>query len=74
MDFTPHAYQTQAVDWLLERTDPTGGAALFLDPGLGKTAITLTWLQSLAREGKRRAALVVAPLRVWCSGWPQVLE
>ena len=77
MIFTPHAYQTQAIAWLLHRTERPrhagAGAALFLDPGLGKTAIALSWLQELAKRN-RGPALVVAPLRVCYSVWPQEIE
>jgi len=51
---------------MLER----GAAALFLDPGLGKTSITAAALKVLRRDGQLRAALVIAPLRVVKLVWP----
>lgn len=73
MKYCPHEYQRFALRWLLQRTlvDNAGGAGLFLDPGLGKTVITLAWLQCLRRLGLVKRALVVAPLRVIYSVWPQ---
>ena len=40
MFWEPHEYQKEAVKFLVER----GSAALWLDPGLGKTAIVLSAL------------------------------
>ena len=62
----PHAYQKKAVKFLLER----GAAALFLDPGLGKTSITAAVLKVLKRDGQMRGALVIAPLRPAQLVWP----
>ena len=50
------------------------GAGLFLDPGLGKTLITLTLLQQLRDLGEIESALVVAPLRVCRLVWGQEIE
>lgn len=60
----PHKYQKKAVKFLLEHA----AAALFLDPGLGKTSVTLAAFKFLKKEGTAERALVVAPLkpcRVW---------
>lgn len=62
-----HAYQRRAVDFLCER----GSAALFLDPGLGKTSIVLDAFRRLLEAGVARKALVVAPLRVCQTVWRQ---
>ena len=49
-----------------------GSAGLFLDPGLGKTSIVLSAYKILRREGMaRKGMLVIAPLRVCHSVWPQ---
>ena len=78
MRFSPHQYQTEALEWLIRRTvvetDGDSGAALFLDPGLGKTSITLSWLRLLSEMKLQKAALVVAPLRVIYSVWPQEVQ
>lgn len=68
----PHAYQLRAVDFVLSRLYSRGdlGAGLFLDPGLGKTSITLHVIDALrAMEGRCRT-LVIAPLRVVYGVWP----
>lgn len=56
----PHDYQKKALKFLLSH--PEGG--LLLDPGLGKTAITLAALKVL-----KMRALVIAPLRVVYEVW-----
>jgi len=75
MRFSPHQYQRTALEWLIKRTilgsPEESGAALFLDPGLGKTSITLSWLRLLSGMKLQKAALIVAPLRVIYSVWPQ---
>jgi len=50
------------------------GAGLFLDPGLGKTAITLGVLKILKEKNLLKRALVISPLRVCYSVWPEELE
>lgn len=45
-------------------------AALFLDPGSGKTSITYAALATLKSEGMLHGALVVAPLRPATQVWP----
>ncbi len=62
----PHAYQKKAAKWLVSN----GAAALFLDPGLGKTSITLAAFSVLKKQGLAKRALVIAPLRVCHSVWP----
>lgn len=65
--WNPHAYQRKAVKFLLEH----GAAALFLDPGLGKTSVTLAAIKILLKEGVMRGALIVAPLRPARTTWPK---
>jgi SNF2 family DNA or RNA helicase len=66
----PHVYQKKAVKWLLEHA----AAALFLDPGLGKTSITLAALKVLKQRGMIGKVLVIAPLRVCYSVWPDEVQ
>lgn len=66
----PHAYQKKAVRFLLEHA----AAALFLDPGLGKTSVTLAALKVLKSKGMVEKVLLVAPLRVCHSVWPKEVE
>lgn len=69
--WTPHAYQRKAMKFLLGQR----AAALFLDPGLGKTSIALGAFQTLKRMKLSRGMLVLAPLRVATNVWPgQVAE
>jgi len=63
----PHDYQKKAVKFLLEHA----AAALFLDPGLGKTSITLAAIKVLKEKKILSKVLLVAPLRVCHSVWPK---
>ena len=66
----PHAYQKKAVKFLLEHA----ASALFLDPGLGKTSITLAAIKLLKQKKILDKVLLVAPLRVCYSVWPREVE
>lgn len=68
--WSPHAYQRKAVKWLLEH----GAAALFLDPGLGKTSVTLAAFNFLLKRKIASKALIIAPLRVAHQVWPVEAE
>lgn len=74
--FQPHDYQHGVLQWLVRRTviDKHGGAALLLEPGNGKTALTLAWLRLLKGLGLADKALIVAPLRVIYSVWPREVQ
>lgn len=63
----PHAYQKKAVKFLLEHA----ASALFLDPGLGKTSITLAAVKLLKQKKLLDKVLLIAPLRVCYSVWPK---
>lgn len=67
-EWTPHGYQKRAVDFLVAQQ---GAAALFLDPGLGKTSITLSAFAELKARGEAKRMLVIAPLRVCQLVWRQ---
>jgi SNF2 family DNA or RNA helicase len=60
----------RAVKFVLERS----AAGLLLDPGLGKTSIMLAALKLLQRKNQVRSVLVVAPLRVVHSVWPEEIS
>lgn len=64
--WTPHNYQLTALSFLL--SNPHSG--LFLDPGLGKTSISLAAIKILINSGKSKGILMIAPLRVSYSVWP----
>lgn len=69
-DWTPHPYQRKAIAFMIQQAC----AGLFLDPGLGKTSITLAALKILKKKQFMTSALVVAPLRVAHSVWPREVE
>lgn len=66
MKWKPWTYQKRAVKFLTSRAN----AALFLDPGLGKTSISLAAFVRLKKEKIADKALIIAPLRVCYSVWP----
>jgi hypothetical protein len=65
--FIPHDFQQDGINWILSRL----GAGLFLPPGLGKTATTLSAIKLLLQSGDIERVLVVAPLRVAQLVWAQ---
>lgn len=69
MKYEPHRYQEETAARMVR--DPRLG--LFLDPGLGKTSITLEAFRRLRDEMEVRRMLVVAPLRPAYSVWPREL-
>lgn len=66
----PHDYQKKAVKFLQSRQ--AGG--LFLEPGLGKTSITLEVINSYIKEGVVKKVLIIAPLRVCYNVWPEEIK
>lgn len=64
--WTPHKFQKAGVKWLLEHAC----AALFADPGVGKTSMTLGALKVLKKRGMMGKVLIIAPLRVAHQVWP----
>lgn len=70
MKFSPEPYQREMQEFLLQH--PRAYATVGL--GLGKTATTLSALNTLFMDGAIRAALIVAPLRVARVTWPNELE
>lgn len=67
MPWQPHAFQKKGVKFLLEHA----ASALFLDPGLGKTSITLAAIKLLKQKKVLDKVLLIAPLRVCYSVWPK---
>lgn len=64
--WTPPAYQKKAVKFLLEHA----AAGLLLEPGLGKSSITLAAIKVLKARGLLSKVLIIAPLRVCHLVWP----
>ena len=70
MNFSPHNYQSYAIDYI--ENHPV--AAVLLDMGLGKTVISLTAIADLLFDSfEAHRILVVAPLRVARDTWPAEL-
>ena len=71
MKYVPHDYQQYATEYI--KSHPV--AAVLLDMGLGKTAITLTALLDLLFDSfEAHRILVIAPLRVARDTWPAEIE
>lgn len=65
-DFTPRPYQTMIRDHILDR----GRCAIWAGMGMGKTSSTLNALDAIAMVDSA-PTLVLAPLRVARSTWPE---
>lgn len=65
MKLSLHPYQVRAAKFCLGQ----GAAGLFLPPGYGKTAISLTVFNTLRTQNMVRRALVLAPLRPALTVW-----
>ena len=71
MKYIPHDYQQYATEYI--KSHPV--AAVLLDMGLGKTAISLTALLDLLFDSfEAHRILVIAPLRVARDTWPAEIE
>ncbi len=65
MELRLHEYQKRCVEYIIEHP----AAGLFLDMGLGKTAISLTAVAELIDRCEIAKVLVIAPLRVAEDTW-----
>lgn len=63
--WTPQPYHKRGVKFLLQNAC----GILLLDPGLGKTSITLATIKLLIQQGLMKSALVVAPRRACHQVW-----
>ena len=70
MKYKAHPYQAYATNFILEHPI----AAILLDMGLGKSVITLTAINQLIQQGQVHKVLVIAPLRVAKSTWPDEIQ
>ena len=64
--WTPHQYQKKAIKFMVSQAC----AGLFLDMGLGKSAITLAAIKLLKEKGYINKTLIICPLRVAHAVWP----
>lgn len=70
MKYSPHPYQKKAMKFMLGQAC----AGLFLDPGLGKTSITLGAYSVLKAKKFSKGLLIIAPLRACYSVWPAEID
>ena len=71
MEYRPHEYQKYAIRYIMEH--PV--AAILLGCGLGKTSIALSAIDIMLHDSfEIRKALVVAPIRVCTSSWPDEIR
>ena len=70
MLWNPHQYQQNAVKFLVEN----GSGQLWLDPGLGKTSITLEAIKILKAANAINKVLILAPLRPCYAVWPEEIQ
>lgn len=70
IDWKPKNYMKRAVKFLLENS--CGG--LWLDPGLGKTSISLAAIKIFLKKKILKCVLIIAPLRVCYSVWPKEIK
>lgn len=66
-NFTPRPWQVPMIKHILENER----CALFCAMGMGKTSAVLTALTALQMSGEDHPTLVLAPLRVACTTWPE---
>lgn len=69
MNFTPRPYQERMIRAILQRKR----IALFAGMGMGKTSSTLEAIRRIKEKRPKLKALIVAPLRVAQSTWPDQL-
>ena len=67
MKYKAHEYQEYATKFIEDNEE----SAVFLECGLGKSIITLTAIKNLMARGEVSRVLVVAPLRVGKTTWPE---
>ncbi|MCH4007872.1 MAG: DEAD/DEAH box helicase [Eubacterium sp.] len=71
MKYNPHKYQAYSTKFIIDH--PV--SAILLSCGLGKTVITLTAIQELMFDRfEVRKPLIIAPLRVCTSSWPEEIK
>lgn len=68
--FQPFLHQEKMIAWGRER-DVFG---LLCSPGMGKSVVTLEWLDWILTTGRSRGALLISPLRVSLCTWPEQIR
>lgn len=72
MRYEPKPYQKKGIAILTDAYKRGRNQALFIDMGLGKTSITLTWLTSI--DYQKEKILVIAPLAVAKNTWSDEIK
>ena len=70
MQYAPHPYQLNAIRMIAQNA----GSAMLLDPGMGKTSITLAAFTTLQFHAAVKAMLVIAPIRPMRLTWPSEVK
>jgi hypothetical protein len=70
MKWTPKPYQMDAMKFVL--THPHSG--IFLDPGMGKTSVTLSVVAHLRQTAHVKRVLIVVPIRPMYKVWPDEIK
>ena len=70
MKYKAHEYQEYATKFIEDNEE----SAVFLECGLGKSVITLTAIKNRMARGEVSRVLVVAPLRVGKTTWPEEIS
>lgn len=66
----PKPYMMEAMRFMVSRP----AAGLFLDPGFGKTSVTLHSYEALRQSGHNDLLIVIAKLRIVTSTWPAEVD
>lgn len=69
-EWVPHAYQEKLLKLMLQQA----AAGALLDPGLGKTSVSLAMIKILKAKGMMKRALVITPLRPMYAVWPNEIQ
>lgn len=70
MKWVPKPYMLECVKFALGHSS----AGIFLDPGMSKTAISLTVVELLSSKSAIKAVLVVVPIRPMYKTWPDEIK
>lgn len=70
MNWTPHRYQLDAVKFVLN----TANCGILLDPGMGKTSISLAVIEHLLSIEQIKRVLIIAPIRPMYKVWPDEIR
>ena len=70
MKYNPYDYQKYAIDFIVDNKV----CALLIDMGMGKSSVTLSAIDILIKNNKVKKVLVIAPIRVAKTTWPDEIR